>query len=165
MFSNLFSINNKHPLIETSTSAVRCLKCYSAIIVLPEDNKPLEELSEHITYVQGDYKPYGTCTCSNVGCILDSQSTLRVYVQDIRTIHIGNALFSKGRVVSMHWADYSENFTYTNYPLKSVEASFCESNKKIPKETKKKLKVNDLVESLDLSAKAQGRVFFYSTKE
>lgn len=167
MFSNLFSVNNKHPLIKTSTSAVRCLKCFEAIVVLPEDKNVLTALW-HTTSVQSNaYLPYGTCKCNNCGIMLDSQGTLRVYVDDINSVHIGNALLNKSNeVVAYHWTMYSETFIYNEYySLLNSEVQLQPSGKKKTQENIKKPKVNSLVQSLDLSAKAKGRTFFYSTKE
>jgi len=167
MYDNLFSINNKHTQIETSTSAGRCLKCFDAIIVLPEDKKPLTALSDSVNGTEPPMLPYGRCKCHNVGVMLDSQSTLRVYTNCLSTVHIGNAILNKSnQVVSMHWANYSETFIYTPYgTVKNTLPTFEDYSKVTKKVRTKKLKVNDLVESLDLSEAAKGRTFFYKTKD
>lgn len=184
-FSNLYALNNTHPLIQRSTSAVRCLKCYSALVVLPDDNNPSKESSESLTdtkdlkqpqeYVHQcnktiEYRPYALCRCNNLGIMLDSHGTLRIYVNDIRDTHIGNAILdSKGCIVKYLWCDYSENHKYCDYkPIKDSGITFVPKvrpNIESEKSASKKLKVNDLVESLDLGAKGASRTFYYRTKE
>lgn len=169
-FENLFSINNKHSIIKASTSAVRCLKCFRAILVLPEDKNALTALSDKIMYKDmsnSAIRPYNECQCGNVGAMLDEQSTLRVYVEDIRTVHIGTALFSpKGDLVKIQYADYSETFTYVDsMHLKDTSLSFVPKVKADAfKRKHKKARMNDLVESLDLGTEAKGRSFVYVTK-
>lgn len=176
MFSKLYGVNNKHPLIDLSTSAVRCLKCFEAIIVLPEDKNALTALldnsselkvahSVRTTPCMADYKPYGSCKCSNVACMLDEQSTLRVYVEDIRTVHIGYAVFGKStELLGTYYKEYSETLNYVDYTVvKNTLSTFVPI---VPKKVKKtKPKILTLVEALDLGAQGVARTFFYDTKD
>lgn len=173
-FKQLHGVNNLHPFIERSTSAVRCLKCFSAIIVLPEAKNALTAVSDSL--LVGDLTtpsvrtesllPYGTCKCYNVSCMLDEQSTLRVYVDDIRTVHIGYAVLGNtNEVLRTSFLDYSETFVYTDYTQVSREPLTLTTKGELTKKVAKKPKVMDLTEALDLSARAQGRIFFYDTKD
>ena len=175
-FENLYGVNNRYPQIETSTSAVRCLKCYEAIIVSPLDKNALTPLSDNIEPKRKVYPNYDLCKCGNVGAILDAQSTLRVYTEDIRTVHLGSAITNAmGDVLKYYWAPYSENHVYTDYASvkdsgvtfvpKATDKTTFGNKKLMVTKKEKKQKINDLVESLDLSAKATGRLFFYDTKE
>lgn len=191
-FKQLYGVNNVHPFIDRSTSAVRCLKCFSAIIVLPEDKKAFTALLDNIESVDvptlassvrtgiptgaltgwptgwptGPLLPYGTCKCNNVSCMLDEQSTLRVYVDDIRTVHIGYAVLgSNNEILHTSFLDYSETFVYTDYHWVSTTPTTLTTKGELTKKLAKKPKVMDLTEALDLSAKAQGRIFFYDTKD
>lgn len=176
LFTKLYGVNNKHPLIDLSTSAVRCLKCFEAIIVLPEDKNaltaPIDNSSElntahsvRTTSGMGDYKPYGSCKCSNVACMLDEQSTLRVYVQDIRTVHIGYAVFGKStELIGTYFKDYSETLNYVDYS--QVKGTLSTFVPKVHKEAKKaKPKILTLTEALDLGSQGVARTFFYDTKD
>lgn len=176
LFTKLYGVNNKHPLIDLSTSAVRCLKCFEAIIVLPEDKNALTAFSDSSSelYVAPsvrtaptmvDYTPYGSCKCSNVACMLDEQSTLRVYVEDIRTVHIGYAVFSKStELLGTYFKEYSETLSYTDYA--SVKVTLSTFVPRVTKEAKKtKPKILTLTEALDLGAQGVSRTFFYDTKD
>lgn len=163
-FDELFSINNKYPgmvgnTIHSSTAVVRCLKCYNTVIVYPDTMTSSVRTT--------DFKPYGRCKCHNVGCILDSQSTLRVYVEDLGSIHIGSAfLNSSNEVVKYYWGGWSEEHIITPYyEVKNSGITFVPKVKSWDTKPKtKKVHVNSLTESLDLSAGAQGRLFYYKTK-
>lgn len=156
-FNNLHSINNKHPgLIGNTTSAVRCLKCLNVVVVSP--------------CVRTEYiNQYGHCKCTNVGILLDDQSTLRVYVEDLNSIHIGSAILnSSNDIVDYFWGDYSEEHILAPYfPIKNTGVTFAPSVRtEKPKVTKKSTPyVNTLTESLDLGSKAQGRLFYYNPKD
>lgn len=184
MFKKLYGVNNIHPFIERSTSAVRCLKCFSAVIVLPEDKNALTALSDNTESMgvsltassvrtggptggpTGPLLPYGTCKCSNVSCMFDEQSTLRVYVDDIRTVHIGYAVLGgNNEVIRTTFMDYSETFVYTDYYKVITKPVTLTTKGELTKKIARKPKVMDLTEALDLSAKAQGRIFFYDTKD
>lgn len=158
-----YSVNNKHHLIETSTSVVRCLKCFETMNVLPNVENSLTASSDNTKYI---------CKCSNVGAILDTQGTLRVYVQDIRTIHLGVAILNhNNETISIEWADYSETLNYVPYKdVKSKGITFSDISAKglmaFKKSTKKVTnKMSSLVQALDLGADTKARDFFYKTKE
>lgn len=177
-FENLFSVNNRHPLIDLSTSAVRCLKCYEAIVVLPDDKNSLTELSAsnyndfhivssvHTSNHKGSHKNHGKCKCGNLACMLDTQSTLRVYVADIRTVHLGYAILNKqGDVLRTVFQEYSESLVYVPYKDLKDLPLLCTSKQPSKVLTKKPTKVLSLVDALDLSAQGVSRTFFYDTKD
>lgn len=185
MFKSLHGVNNLNPSIEQSTSAVRCLKCFSAIIVSPEGKNaltassdslladsvgslgvPLAASSVRTSVPTSNLLPYGTCKCLNVSCMLDEQSTLRVYVDDIRTVHIGYAVLGNNdEILRTSFLGYSETFVYTDYTKVANEPLTLVTKGAWAKKVAKPPKVMDLTEALDLSTKAQGRVFFYDTKD
>lgn len=149
--STLYALNNKHQVVNTSTSAVRCLICSDTLIV----------------------RSNATCRCSNVGAILDNDNTLRVYVQDINTIHLGVAILNANGVhIKTHWADYSElipKVPYSDVISKGILFNDNKSSKsgKSSKDTPKPSynQMCSLIEALDLSNDTKGRAFFYDTKK
>lgn len=159
-----YSVNNKHHAIEQSTSVVRCLKCFETMIVLPNIENSLTASSDNICNAR--------CKCSNVGVILDNQGTLRVYVQDIRTIHLGVAILNhNNEVINTEWGDYSETLNYIPYKdVKSNGILFNDVSAKGLKAFKKSTnkvtnKMSSLVQALDLGADTKGRDFFYKPKD
>lgn len=134
------------------------------MIVLPKGKNALTLSSDNICNAK--------CKCSNVGAILDTQGTLRVYVQDIRTIHLGVALLNKQyETINIEWTDYSEALNYIPYnDVKTKGITFTDVSTKGLKAFKKVTnkvtnKMSSLVQALDLGADTKGRDFFYKPKD
>jgi hypothetical protein len=95
-----------------------------------------------------------------------------VYVQDIRTIHLGvTILNNNNEVISTEWGGYSETLNYVPYKeVKSKGIVFSDVSTKGLKAFKKVTnkvtnKMSSLVQALDLGADTKGRDFFYKPKD
>ena len=164
----MFSFDTSHPTYKHCTIGAKCLKCFTDAFYYK--GHPLE-------YWQ---RPYNnptarTCKCNAIGIAVDDEGTFYIYVDDIRTVHLGHFIFDKdGKFITTEWWNISGSFYYTplNFKHEPIQYKDITSNTSDsePDNTTKKRKytknthmlTDPLYKALKCHEDCQSRMHFYS---